>query len=54
MAKAGEDFIRIQFPDFIRKERMEIPIGNINYPTKDIIRMIYNQIYKELKNLGIE
>lgn len=35
--KAVDDFINIEFPDYIRKEPIRMPIGNSNFDVKKII-----------------
>lgn len=47
--KAGVDFIKIDFPEYLRKEYYSIPLGNKDFNVSDIIMQIYNKVIVDEK-----
>lgn len=52
--KAGEDFILIKFPDYIRKEPLKLPLGNGSFTVEEVIEMVHKKAIIEGGIKGFE
>jgi len=42
--KDGEDYFNIEFPDYVKKEPIHLPIGNKDFQVAKTLKMIYDKI----------
>jgi len=52
--KAGEDYIKIDFPEYLRSEFYKIPVGNKDFDVCDIIMQIHKKVIIDEKVKGLE
>lgn len=52
--KAGDDFILIHFPDYLRKEPLKLPKGNSEFEVFKTVKMIYSKVIIDEKKSGLE
>jgi hypothetical protein len=52
--KAGEDFIKIDFPEYLRSTFYTIPLGNKDFEVCETIKMLYNKVIIDEKVKGME